>query len=69
MKNKVDTIIKIVIVVLIAIFLALSFLTIQATNKKSLQMAGRSGMPPAGMGARTPPAGQMPPQGGMDGMY
>ena len=58
MKNKVDTIIKIVIVVLIAIFLALSFLTIQATNKKSLQMAGRSG---------TPPAGQMPPQGGMPG--
>ena len=58
MKNKVDTIIKIVIVVLIAIFLALSFLTIQATNKKSLQMAGRSGMPPAG---------QMPPQVGMPG--
>ena len=66
MKNKVDTIIKIVIVVLIAIFLGLSFFTIQATNKKSLQMAGRSGMP-AGMGAGTPPAGQMPPQGGMPG--
>ena len=76
MKNKVDTIVKIVIVVLIAVFLSLSFLTIQATNKKSLQMASRSGMPagmgggmpsgmpPAGMGAGAP-AGQMPPQGGM----
>ena len=74
MKNKVDTIIKIVIVVLIAIFLGLSFLTIQATNKKSLQMASRgnaggmpNGMPPAGMGAGATPAGQMPPQGGMPG--
>ena len=77
MKNKVDTIVKIVIVVLIAVFLSLSFLTIQATNKKSLQMASRSGMPagmgggmpsgmpPAGMGAGAP-AGQIP-QGGMPG--
>ena len=74
MKNKVDTIIKIVIVVLIAIFLGLSFFTIQATNKKTLEMASRgnaggmpNGMPPAGMGAGAPPAGQMPPQGGMPG--
>ena len=74
MKNKVDTIIKIVIVVLIAIFLGLSFFTIQATNKKTLEMASRgnaggmpNGMPPAGMGAGAPPAGQMSPQGGMPG--
>lgn len=73
MKNKVDTIVKIVIVVLIAIFLGLSFLTIQATNKKTLEMASRgnaggmpNGMPPAGMGAGSP-VGQMPPQGGMPG--
>ena len=73
-KNEVDTIIKIVIVVLIAIFLGLSFFTIQATNKKTLEMASRgnaggmpNGMPPAGMGAGAPPAGQMPPQGGMPG--
>ena len=72
-KNKVDTIVKIVIVVLIAIFLGLSFLTIQATNKKTLEMASRgnaggmpSGIPPAGIGAGAP-AGQMPPQGGMQG--
>lgn len=69
MKNKVDIIVKIVIVVLIAIFLGLSFFTIQATNKKTLEMASRgnaggmpNGMPPAGMGAGVPPAGQMPPQ-------
>jgi multidrug efflux pump subunit AcrA (membrane-fusion protein) len=60
MKNKVDTIIKIVIVVLIAIFLGLSFFTIQATNKKTLEMASRGN-------AGAPPAGQMPPQGGMPG--
>ena len=60
MKNKVDTIIKIVIVVLIAIFLGLSFFTIQATNKKTIEMASRGN-------AGAPPAGQMPPQGGMPG--
>ena len=60
MKNKVDTIIKIVIVVLIAIFLGLSFFTIQATNKKTLEMASRGN-------AGAPPAGQMPPQGEMPG--
>ena len=60
MKNKVDTIVKIVIVVLIAIFLGLSFLTIQSTNKKTLEMASRGN-------AGAPPAGQMPPQGEMPG--
>ena len=65
MKNKVDIIVKIVIVVLIAIFLGLSFFTIQATNKKTLEMAsrGNGGGMPNGM----PPAGQIPPQGGMPG--
>jgi multidrug efflux pump subunit AcrA (membrane-fusion protein) len=55
MKNKVDTIIKIVIVVLIGVFLALSFLSIQATNKKTLEMASRGN-------AGAPPAGQIPSQ-------
>lgn len=62
-KNKSDSVIKIIIVVLIAVFLGLSFLSIQSTNKKTLEMAsrgagqgGRPGMMPQGM-----PQGAVPP--------
>ena len=41
MKSKFDTVIKVIIVILIAVFLGLSFLTIQSTNKKTLAMAQR----------------------------
>ena len=54
MKSKFDTVIKVIIVILIAVFLGLSFLTIQSTNKKTLAMAqrgaGQSGMPPQAQG-------------------
>lgn len=59
MKSKFDTVIKVIIVILIAVFLGLSFLTIQSTNKKTLAMAQRG----TGQGAMPPQAQGMPPQG------
>ena len=59
MKSKFDTVIKVIIVILIAVFLGLSFLTIQSTNKKTLTMAQRG----TGQGAMPPQAQGMPPQG------
>ena len=62
-KNKSDSVIKIIIVVLIAVFLGLSFLSIQSTNKKTLEMAsrgaGQGGMP--GMMPQGMPQGAVPP--------
>ena len=58
MKSKFDTVIKVIIVILIAVFLGLSFLTIQSTNKKTLAMtqrgAGQSGMSPQGNSSSKP---------------
>lgn len=59
MKSKFDTVIKVIIVILIAVFLGLSFLTIQSTNKKTLAMAQRG----TGQGAMPPQSQGMPPQG------
>ena len=59
MKSKFDTVIKVIIVILIAVFLGLSFLTIQSTNKKTLAMAQRG----TGQGAIPPQSQGMPPQG------
>lgn len=59
MKSKFDTVIKVIIVILIAVFLGLSFLTIQSTNKKTLAMAQRG----TGQGVMPPQAQEMPPQG------
>lgn len=59
MKSKFDTVIKVIIVILIAVFLGLSFLTIQSTNKKTLAMAQRG----TGQGAMPPQVQGMPPQG------
>ena len=59
MKSKFDTVIKVIIVILIAVFLGLSFLTIQSTNKKTLAMAQRG----TGQGAMPPQTQGMPPQG------
>ncbi|MBQ7904885.1 MAG: efflux RND transporter periplasmic adaptor subunit [Spirochaetaceae bacterium] len=59
MKSKFDTVIKVIIVILIAVFLGLSFLTIQSTNKKTLAMAQRG----TGQGVMPPQAQGMPPQG------
>ena len=58
MKSKFDTVIKVIIVILIAVFLGLSFLTIQSTNKKTLAMAQRG----TGQGAMPPQSQGMPPQ-------
>ena len=56
MKNKSDLVIKIIIVILIALFLGLSFLSIHSTNKKALEMANRG----TGQGGANP---NMAPQG------
>lgn len=56
MKNKSDLVIKIIIVILIAVFLGLSFLSIHSTNKKALEMANRG----TGQGGANP---NMAPQG------
>ena len=56
MKNKSDLVIKIIIVILIAVFLGLSFLSIHSTNKKTLEMANRG----TGQGGANP---NMVPQG------